>query len=172
MVGLGTTTLVDNSLYFPLVIDSKTIKLFQNLNDYNAGINTVGFTTISKNGIHKFKLSKEQNTLKDIKVITWIKDEEILLYLVYAIDDNYNIQTAISIKSFAENTNTKINIYILHKNKNAFVRANPNFMYAQKNLYLPSIKEIKDLVYKNKDNLPNDVVNNTQTNKEIYFFGN
>ena len=69
VVGLGTTTLVDNSLYFPLVIDSKTIKLFQNLNDYNAGINTVGFTTISKNGIHKFKLSKEQNTLKDIKVI-------------------------------------------------------------------------------------------------------
>lgn len=45
-----------------------------------------------------------------------------MLNLVYAIDDNYNIQTAISIKSFAENTNTKINIYILHKNKKSFNR--------------------------------------------------
>ena len=52
-----------------LLINKNTIKLFQNIDDFNAGINTVGFTTISKNGIHKFKLSKEQNTLKDIKVI-------------------------------------------------------------------------------------------------------
>ena len=63
VVGLGTTTLVDSSIYFPSVIDSNTIKLFQNIDDFNAGINTVGFTTVSKNGIHKFKLLKEQNTL-------------------------------------------------------------------------------------------------------------
>ena len=69
VVGLGTTTLVDSSIYFPSVINKNTIKLFQNIGDFNAGINTVGFTTISKNGIHKFKLLKEELTLSDIKVI-------------------------------------------------------------------------------------------------------
>ena len=44
-------------------------RLFQNVDDYNAGINTVGFTTFSKNGIHKFKLLKEQLTLSDINVV-------------------------------------------------------------------------------------------------------
>ena len=43
-------------------------------------------------------------------------------------------------------------------------------MYAKKNLYLPSINEIKDLVYKDKKKLP--IMNKTSTNKEIYFFGN
>ena len=38
------------------VVNSKTIKLYQTLSDYNAGINTVGFTTTNKIGIHKFKL--------------------------------------------------------------------------------------------------------------------
>ena len=35
VVGLGTTTLVDKSNYFPLVINSNTIKLFQNIDDFN-----------------------------------------------------------------------------------------------------------------------------------------
>ena len=65
---MGTTTLVDKSNYFPLVINSNTIKLFQNIDDFNAGINTVGFTTISKNGIHKFEIFEQQDTLKDIRV--------------------------------------------------------------------------------------------------------
>ena len=33
------------------------------------GINTVGFTTTNKIGIHKFKLLNEQQSLKDIRVI-------------------------------------------------------------------------------------------------------
>ena len=43
-------------------------------------------------------------------------------------------------------------------------------MYAKKNLYLPSINEIKELVYKDKKKLP--TMNKTSINKEIYFFGN
>ena len=39
------------------------------MGDYNAGINTVGFTTTNKIGIHKFKLLNEQQSLKDIRVI-------------------------------------------------------------------------------------------------------
>ena len=69
VVGLGTTTLVDAAVYYPSVVNKNTIKLFQNVDDYNAGINTVGFTTFSKNGTHKFKLLKEQLTLSDIKVV-------------------------------------------------------------------------------------------------------
>ena len=69
-VGLGTTTLVNKATYYPEVINSKTIKLFQKLSDYNAGINTVGFTTIGNTGgIHIFKLKNQENTLKDIRVL-------------------------------------------------------------------------------------------------------
>ena len=65
---------------------------------------------------------------------------------------------------------TFVQAAILYKNKNAFVRSNPNFMYAKKNLYLPSINEIKELVYKDKKKLSK--MNETSINKEIYFFGN
>tara|TARA_B100000029_G_scaffold476772_1_gene521188 strand:+ start:29 stop:460 length:432 start_codon:yes stop_codon:yes gene_type:complete len=65
---------------------------------------------------------------------------------------------------------TFVQAAILYKNKNAFVRSNPNFMFAKKNLYLPSISEIKELVYKKKN--ANKLVKDTETNKEIYFFGN
>ena len=65
---------------------------------------------------------------------------------------------------------TFVQAAILHKNKNAFVRSNPNFMYAKKNLYLPSINEIKDLVYKDKKKLSK--IKDASINQEIYFFGN
>ena len=66
---------------------------------------------------------------------------------------------------------TFVQAAILYKNKNAFVRSNPNFLFAQKNLYLPSIKEIQELIYRKKQNKP-DHINNTQAKNEIYFFGN
>ena len=65
---------------------------------------------------------------------------------------------------------TFVQAAILYKNKNVFVRSNPNFMYAQKSLYLPSINEIKDLVYKDKKK--STKMNDDSINKEIYFFGN
>ena len=58
---------------------------------------------------------------------------------------------------------------IVHKNRHAFVRSNPNFMFAGKKLHLPSINEIKNLIYKNKKKKNN---NSNDNNKEIYFFGN
>lgn len=60
---------------------------------------------------------------------------------------------------------------VVLKNKHAFVRNNPNFMYANKNLHLPSIKEIKNLVYK-KLRKPNNEENRDTNVKDIYFFGN
>ena len=59
---------------------------------------------------------------------------------------------------------------IVHKNKKVFVRSNPNFMFAGKKLYLPSINEIKNLVYKNKKR-SKEIIDESKKS-EIYFFGN
>jgi len=69
VVGLGTTTLVNTATYYPEVVNPSTIKLYQTLGDFSAGINTVGFTTTNKIGVHKFKLYYDEKTLKDIRVL-------------------------------------------------------------------------------------------------------
>ena len=69
VVGVGTTTLINSATYYPSVLNPTTVQLYQTISDYTAGINTVGFTTTNKVGIHKFKLLDAENTLKDIKVI-------------------------------------------------------------------------------------------------------
>ena len=51
------------------IIDPKAIYLFKKLEDYNAGINTVGFTTINTGGIHKFREYDARNVISEIKVI-------------------------------------------------------------------------------------------------------
>ena len=59
---------------------------------------------------------------------------------------------------------------IVHFNKHAFVRKNPNFLFANKTLYLPSLKQIQNLVIK----LPkkeNDEDFDTERSSQIYFFG-
>ena len=60
-----------------------------------------------------------------------------------------------------------LSLSIVHFNKHAFVRKNPNFLYAGKTLYLPSVLEIKNLLIKNK---PNKKVY-SKDEKHIYFFG-
>ena len=60
-----------------------------------------------------------------------------------------------------------LSLSIVHFNKHAFVRKNPNFLFANKTLHLPSVLEIKNLIIKTKSNHnvhPND-------EKHIYFFG-
>lgn len=39
-----------------------------------------------------------------------------------------------------------VQMAIVKKNRSAFVRGNPNFLYANKTLHLPSLNEMKDLV--------------------------
>ena len=60
-----------------------------------------------------------------------------------------------------------LSLSIVHYNKHAFVRKNPNFLYAGKTLHLPSILEIKNLLIKAKPN--NNVY--PKDEKHIYFFG-
>ena len=60
-----------------------------------------------------------------------------------------------------------LSLSIVHFNKHAFVRKNPNFLYADKTLHLPSVLEIKNLLIKSKTN--NKV--QSKDEKHIYFFG-
>ena len=60
-----------------------------------------------------------------------------------------------------------LSLSIVHFNKHAFVRKNPNFLYANKTLYLPSVLEIKNLILKTK---PSDK-EYSKNEKHIYFFG-
>ena len=60
-----------------------------------------------------------------------------------------------------------LSLSIVHFNKHAFVRKNPNFLYANKILHLPSVLEIKNLILNEK---PNKKIY-SKDEKHIYFFG-
>ena len=77
-IGIGTfnasntdqiSTLHSGSAYFAQLVNTSTIKLYETFNDYNSGINTVGFTTSVSQGIHKFRLFDPKQTLREIKVV-------------------------------------------------------------------------------------------------------
>ena len=67
--------------------------------------------------------------------------------------------------------NRILSLAIVHFNKKAFVRNNPNFLYSGKKLYLPSVNEIKNLIIKKDKNSENKDKNNSSTTSHIYFFG-
>ena len=60
-----------------------------------------------------------------------------------------------------------LSLSIVHFNRHAFVRKNPNFLYANKTLHLPSLLEIKNLIIKSEPNLRESI----RDEKHIYFFG-
>ena len=62
-----------------------------------------------------------------------------------------------------------VQMAIVKKNKSAFVRGNPNFLYADKRLHLPSLNEMKDLVLGTKKNDMQDDREGIQN--EIFFIG-
>ena len=63
-----------------------------------------------------------------------------------------------------------LSLAIVHFNKKAFVRNNPNFLFSGKQLYLPSINEIKNLIIKKNKN-QNENINQSPLSSQIYFFG-
>ena len=71
-------------------------------------------------------------------------------------------------KSFNNNI---LSLAIVHFNKKAFVRNNPNYLYSGKRLYLPSINEIKNLILKKNKNKKIPKSNNQSITSHIYFFG-
>jgi Tfp pilus assembly protein FimV len=62
-----------------------------------------------------------------------------------------------------------VEIAILQFNRSAFVRGNPNFLYAGKTLHLPSVNQILALVTKEKSENRNASDNGRRN--EIFFFG-
>ena len=62
-----------------------------------------------------------------------------------------------------------VQMAIVKKNRSAFVRGNPNFLYADKLLHLPSLNEMKDLVLGNKAGAETD--HRSAPQNEIYFIG-
>ena len=71
-------------------------------------------------------------------------------------------------KSF---NNHILSLAIVHFNKNAFVRNNPNYLYSGKKLYLPSINEIKNLIIKKNKKIDSKKTYNSPSSSQIYFFG-
>ena len=71
-------------------------------------------------------------------------------------------------KSF---NNSILSLAIVHFNKNAFVRNNPNYLYSGKKLYLPSINEIKNLIIKKNKNSEKKNEMDSNITSQIYFFG-
>jgi hypothetical protein len=61
--------LLNGGSYFVKYITAKSIGLYESLNDYIAGINTVGFTTTNTAGIHKIRTFDYDKLLTDIRVI-------------------------------------------------------------------------------------------------------
>ena len=62
-----------------------------------------------------------------------------------------------------------VQIAILQFNRSAFVRGNPNFLYAGKTLHLPSVNQIRALITKENSAKRNASENGKQN--EIFFFG-
>ena len=60
-----------------------------------------------------------------------------------------------------------VEVSLVEINKHAFVRKNPNFLYANKTLYLPSVLEMKNLIIKTNPNYQD----HPKDEKHIYFFG-
>ena len=118
--------------------------------------------------VHKYAGTEKKNINENSK--NFYENEEYSTY--YKIKKNDSLSAILS--KFYGTNNLNLNVIksaVLLKNKHAFVRNNANFMFANKRLYLPSVKEIKNLVYKNI-NVKNKVSKNFTREQEIYFFGN
>jgi len=62
-------TLVNGGIYYPEVINSNSIRLYNTISDLNSGINTVGLTTINNYGTHKFRVFEPINVLSYVRVV-------------------------------------------------------------------------------------------------------
>ena len=63
-----------------------------------------------------------------------------------------------------------VELAIIQFNKHAFVRSNPNFLYADKTLHLPSVNQIQGLALGKKEKFQQGESYGERQN-EIFFFG-
>ena len=109
-----------------------------------------------------------ENSSNNNKIQNFYENEDYSTY--YKIKKNDSLSGILD--KFYSSKNLNLNVVksaVVLKNKHAFVRNNANFMFANKKLYLPSINEIKGLIYKNKSK---DIPNDFSREQDIYYFGN
>ncbi len=68
-IGIGLSSLINNSSYYAKVDNNTTIKLFKSFNDYSLGVNAIGFAGTSLSGTHKFLVGEVKNTISEIKIL-------------------------------------------------------------------------------------------------------
>ena len=68
---------------------------------------------------------------------------------------------------------TFVQMAILRRNKNAFVRSNPNYLYAGKTLHLPSLNDIRAMITGGGNTHGSDTSSGSDgyVRNEIFFFG-
>ncbi|MAT33342.1 MAG: hypothetical protein CNE97_05300 [alpha proteobacterium MED-G10] len=105
------------------------------------------------------KINKNNKFIKDQNYSTshTVKDGESLSEIINKFYGNTGLNMRI------------IQLSLTEINKHAFVRNNPNYLFAGKKLKIPSINEIMNLV-KNKPNQRKTSGN--RGNNHIYFYGN
>ena len=109
-----------------------------------------------------------ENSSNNNKSQNFYENEDYSTY--YKIKKNDSLSGILD--KFYSSKNLNLNVVksaVVLKNKHAFVRNNANFMFANRKLYLPSINEIKGLIYKNKNK---DIPNDFSREQDIYYFGN
>ena len=111
-----------------------------------------------------------ENSSNNNKSQNFHENEDYSTY--YKIKNNDSLSGILD--KFYSSKNLNLNVVksaVVLKNKHAFVRNNANFMFANKKLYLPSVNEIKDMIYKNV-NKKRNVSNEFSREQDIYYFGN
>ena len=115
-----------------------------------------------------YEYSENSSNKSNIK--NFYENEDYSTY--YKIKKNDSLSGILN--KFYGSKNLNLNVIksaVVLKNKHAFVRNNANFMFANKKLYLPSVNEIKNLIYKNI-NKNKGVSSGFSKEKDIYYFGN
>jgi len=132
-------TLSSGSVYYAQVVNNVTIKLYEKLEDYSSGINTLGITDSSAQGIHKFRTFEGKGTLRSIKVInpgSGYENRKLIVNPtnISTVDDSINFKNhgfsdGDIIRYSTEGTavsglSTSLSYYILRENNNKFRLAN------------------------------------------------
>ena len=109
-------------------------------------------TTDGEGGMHPFRLNPDYSTHHKV-----LQDETFSHIIA-----NYYGGSGLD-KAFVQ-------MAIVKKNRSAFVRANPHYLYAGKSLHLPSLNEIRAMLIR-KTNSPENAQQTRDNREEIFFFG-
>ena len=117
--------------------------------------------------VHEYAKTSSNN---ESNIQNFHENEDYSTY--YKIKKNDSLSGILN--KFYGSNNLNLNVIkaaVVLKNKHAFVRNNANFMFADKRLYLPSVNEIKNSIYKNVKKKV-DVSEGFSREQDIYYFGN